>query len=134
MTPYDVQISWKTKFEESKCQGLHIHCPEGAVSKDGPSAGAAITTTIYSLLNKIPIKNDVAITGEINLQSEITAIGGLESKILGGIKAGVKTFLFPSKNQSDFDKFFEIYGKKDIVDGIRFIAVSHISDVFQYVF
>jgi ATP-dependent Lon protease len=134
MTSREVQESWKTYFEDTKCQGLHIHCPEGAVSKDGPSAGAAITTSIYSLLNKTPIKNDVAITGEINLQGEITAIGGLESKILGGIKAGVKVFLFPSKNKQDFDKFFESYGKKGIVNGIKFIDVSHISNVFEHAF
>merc|ERR1712166_901407 len=62
------------KFEKSKMQGLHIHCPEGATPKDGPSAGTAITTVIYSLLNSKKIKNNLAITGEINLQGCVTAI------------------------------------------------------------
>ena len=91
------------KFDKTKNQGLHIHCPEGSISKDGPSAGAAITTAIYSLLNDIKIKNNVAITGEINLQGEITAIGGLEIKINGGIKAGIKKFLYPEENERDFE-------------------------------
>ena len=82
-------------FESTKCQGLHIHCPEGAISKDGPSAGTAITVAIYSLLNNKKIKKDIAMTGEINLQGDVTAIGGLETKIIGGIKSGIKTFLYP---------------------------------------
>ena len=70
--------------------GLHIHCPEGSVPKDGPSAGTAITTAIYSILNDIKIKHDIAITGEISFDGNITEIGGLDLKILGAIKAGVK--------------------------------------------
>ena len=92
-------------FETTKCQGIHIHCPEGAVSKDGPSAGSAITIAIYSLLNKKKIKKDIAITGEINLQGDVTAIGGLDLKIIGGIRSGIKTFLYPKENQTDFDNF-----------------------------
>jgi ATP-dependent Lon protease len=84
-------------FKETLCQGIHVHCPEGSISKDGPSAGVAITIAIYSLLNNIPILNDVAITGEIDLQGNITAIGGLENKILGGIRSGIKTFLYPKE-------------------------------------
>ena len=79
-----VKKKWLTYFENTKCQGLHIHCPEGSISKDGPSAGAAITTAIFSLLNEKKIKNNIAITGEINLNGDIMAIGGLETKINGG--------------------------------------------------
>ena len=84
---------------ETKSQGIHIHCPEGATPKDGPSAGTAITTVIYSLLNNKKIKNNIAITGEINLQGKVTAIGGLDLKILGGIAAGVTEFIFPKDNE-----------------------------------
>jgi ATP-dependent Lon protease len=66
LTDDNIKQEWLKYFELTKCQGLHIHCPDGSISKDGPSAGAAITTAIYSLLNKKHIKNDVAITGEIN--------------------------------------------------------------------
>jgi ATP-dependent Lon protease len=121
-------------FETTKGQGIHVHCPEGAVSKDGPSAGAAITVTIYSLLNKIKIKKDVAITGEINLQGDITAIGGLEHKILGGIRAGVKTFIYPESNHRDYTEFVKKFEQSSILDGIQFIRVSTIQEVFLIVF
>ena len=121
-------------FEDTKCQGLHIHCPQGAVSKDGPSAGTAITCAIYSLLNNLKIKNNIAITGEINLQGQITAIGGLDVKILGGIRAGVTTFLYPSANIVDYEKFMEKYNEKPILEGIRFVEISEIGDVFENIF
>lgn len=121
-------------FENTKCQGLHVHCPQGAVSKDGPSAGTAITCAIYSLLNNLKIKNNIAITGEINLQGQITAIGGLDVKILGGIRAGVTTFLYPTANIVDYEKFMEKYGENPILDGISFIEISHIREVFEYIF
>ena len=119
-------------FEETKCQGLHIHCPEGAISKDGPSAGAAITTAIYSLFNEIQIKNDIAITGEISLSGEITAIGGLDIKIIGGIRAGVKTFLYPKTNTRDFNEWKNKY--KTLYNDIDFYEVSNIQEVFDYAF
>ena len=120
------------EFGETKCQGLHIHCPEGAVSKDGPSAGTAITTAIYSLLNNKYICNDVAITGEINLQGRVLAIGGLDLKIIGGIRAGVKKFIFPETNTKDFEKFMEKYGNTSLIKDIEFIKVSNISEVLTY--
>lgn len=122
---------WLEYFSTTKCQGLHIHCPEGGISKDGPSAGAAITTAIYSLLTKKPIKNNIGITGEINLNGEITAIGGLEYKIDGGIKAGITTFLYPKSNNRDFNE----WKKKNTIDNnIIFIGISNINDVFNHVF
>jgi ATP-dependent Lon protease len=119
------------KFEETKSQGIHVHCPEGAVSKDGPSAGTAITIAIYSLLNEIPIQNNVAITGEINLQGKITAIGGLNHKIYGGIKAGITKFLYPKDNHKDYIEFINKYGTPE---NIEFIEISKIEDVFPHVF
>ena len=85
-------------------QGIHIHVPEGATPKDGPSAGTAITVVIYSLLTN-KNKNDVAITGEICLQGKVTAIGGLDLKILGGLNAGIKKLLFSQNKIKDFDLF-----------------------------
>jgi ATP-dependent Lon protease len=121
-------------FEETKCQGLHIHCPEGAISKDGPSAGAAITTAIYSLFNEIQIKNNIAITGEISLSGEITAIGGLDLKIMGGIKAGVKTFLYPKANARDFNEWKNKFSGNAKISDIEFYEVSNIQEVFDYAF
>lgn len=123
------------EFDNTKCQGIHIHCTDGAVSKDGPSAGAAITTAIYSLFNDKTIRHDVAMTGEINLQGDITAIGGLEAKILGGIRSGVKTLLFPSANESDYREIMIKYKDKlHLFENIECIQVCHISDVWKHVF
>ena len=121
-------------FEKTKLQGIHVHCPEGAVPKDGPSAGTAITMVIYSLLSNKKIKNNIAITGEICLQGNVTAIGGLELKILGGIKAGVDTFIYPEENKKDFCDFYEKYKDKDCLENIKFYQVNHIKQVIPLVF
>tara|TARA_B100000123_G_C25643518_1_gene389888 strand:- start:463 stop:891 length:429 start_codon:yes stop_codon:yes gene_type:complete len=131
LTDDSTKQNWLKYFEKTKCQGLHIHCPEGAISKDGPSAGAAITTAIYSLLNKKKIKNNIAITGEITLNGDVTAIGGLDIKINYGIRHGVTTFLFPKENQREYDIWLEkSKNKKDIY----FIQVSNIKEIFNHVF
>ena len=135
LTPDKTKKKLRDSFEKTKLQGIHIHCPEGAVPKDGPSAGTAITTVIYSLLNNKKIRNDIAITGEINLQGRVTIIGGLELKILGGIRAGVKTFIFPKQNVKDYDKIIEKYKDKYVIpEEITFISVEHISEVLDIVF
>lgn len=124
LTRQQLQIEHGENLPKTRNQGLHIHCPDGSISKDGPSAGAAITLAIYSCLNNIRIRNDFAITGEINLQGNITAIGGLESKILGSIRAGITTIVYPQSNQCDFDDFKPKY--PEILDNISFIPISHI--------
>ena len=93
------------KFEKNKSFGVHIHVPEGATPKDGPSGGAAITTVIYSLLSDRKINRNFAMTGEICLQGRVTAIGGLDLKILGGIESGVTHFIYPKENDKDFKEF-----------------------------
>ena len=119
-------------FKETNMQGIHIHVPGG--SKDGPSAGTAISIALYSLLTNKPIKNNVAITGEICLQGNVTAIGGLDLKILGGLHAQVTTFIFPKSNHKDYVLFMEKYSEKDIVKGITFIEVETIQEVLKHVF
>lgn len=115
-------------------QGIHIHVPEGATPKDGPSAGTAITVVMYSLFTGKKIKHDLAITGEICLSGRITAIGGLDLKILGGIKAGVKTFLFPKENLKDFVKLEKKYGEKPAFKEIKFYPVEEIKEVLTHTF
>ena len=114
--------------------GVHIHCPEGATPKDGPSAGTAITTTIYSLFNNKKIKYNIAITGEITLDGNVTEIGGLDLKFLGGIKAGVTHFIYPKENQKDFVSFIEKYKDDELIKGINFNSVETIYQVFDLVF
>jgi ATP-dependent Lon protease len=114
--------------------GIHIHCPEGAVPKDGPSAGTAITSTLYSLFNEKKIKNNIAVTGEISLDGNVTEIGGLDLKFLGGIKAGVKDFLFPEENLKDYNTFMEKYKDSPLLNGIVFHPVKTIKDVLSLIF
>jgi len=122
------------QFKLTKQSGLHIHCPEGSTPKDGPSAGTAITVCIYSYLNNKKINKLFAITGEIDLQGNVTAIGGLSLKILGGIRAGVKTFIFPDENKKDLIKFQEDYKDKEILNDISFYPVKKIHQVFELIF
>ena len=135
LTNAETQNSLRKIYDQpgQKCS-LHVHCPEGSVPKDGPSAGTAITTVIYSLFNNRKIKNTVAITGEISLDGTITEIGGLDLKILGGIKAGVKEFIYPCENEKDVIIFMEKYKDADILLGIQFHPVSTIEQVFDMVF
>ena len=131
LTDDSVKEKFIEKVEKTKTQGIHIHCPDGSTPKDGPSAGTAITVVLYSLINKKKIKNTIAITGEINLQGEVTAIGGLDLKILGGIQGGVKTFLFPTENEKDFKKFMEKYKENPIIKGIEFLSISSIEEALK---
>ena len=80
---------------------IHIHVPDGATPKDGPSAGAAMTTAFVSALTGIPVRADVAMTGEITLRGEVTAIGGLKEKLLAAHRGGIKTVLIPEENVKD---------------------------------
>jgi ATP-dependent Lon protease len=126
----------KDKQEEilkNNVGGIHIHCPEGAVPKDGPSAGTAITVCLYSLLNNIKIKSNIALTGEISLDGNVTAIGGLDLKILGGIKANVTEFLYPKENYKEFDEFMEKYKDNEVLNGIVFHSVENIKEVLELV-
>ena len=127
LTPMDMQESYmKHKM------GIHIHCPDGSTPKDGPSAGACITTAIYSLLNSKHIRNTAALTGEINLQGNITMIGGLQLKVLGAIKAGVTEIMYPEENEKDYRKIITKYEKQTA--GIAFHSVKTIQDVFNVLF
>ena len=113
--------------------GLHIHCPDGSTNKDGPSAGVAITCAIYSVFVNKPIKNNIAITGEIDLDGNITAIGGLNAKLTGAKRAGVNLVLIPSENKRDI----KILTRKmpDLFDdtfNVKF--VEHINEIIPIIF
>ena len=103
LTPRVVREKWLNKWKINKL-GIHVHCPDGSTPKDGPSAGLAFTTVIYSLLNNKKINCNIALTGEINLQGDALKIGGLEEKMEGAKRAGIKLVLFPNSNQNDLEK------------------------------
>lgn len=108
--------------------GLHIHCPDGATPKDGPSAGITITTGIYSVLTNKPIRNDIAMTGEVDLLGNVKAIGGLDAKINGAIKAGVRFVIFPKENEQDWEKIV----KEKALDGeIEIFMAERIEEVIE---
>lgn len=114
--------------------GIHIHCPDGSTPKDGPSAGGAITTCLLSVLSGKIVDQSYAMTGEINLKGEITAIGGLEEKVFGAITAGVKTVLYPKENQRDADKIIKKYpGIFDDESSDRFIKLIPVSKIEEII-
>ena len=129
---------WKQKEEEDeekdkKEKGLHIHCPSTATPKDGPSAGGAICLAIYSYLSKKPILTHVAMTGEIDLRGNITAIGGLEAKLNGAKKAKIKLALIPKENEQQLERLR--YDKKSPEDdNFKVIMVEHVKEAIKYVF
>jgi ATP-dependent Lon protease len=107
--------------------GFHIHCPDCATPKDGPSAGIAITTAIYSVLTSRPIRNDIAMTGEVDLIGNVKAIGGLDAKIEGAIKAGCKRVLIPHENEQDYEKL-----PAQTKSLIEIVLVNKIQEVLDY--
>lgn len=120
----------KNKWKNTGNQGIHIHCPEGGVPKDGPSAGAAITTALYSLMSGKKIRNNVAITGEIDLSGKIMEIGGLESKIFGAKMAGCVKVLCPIDNSDSLQKI--ITDHPDIfTKDFQVKTVSNINEVLK---
>ena len=110
-------------FEKSD---IHIHVPDGATPKDGPSAGAAMTTAFVSALTGIPVRGDVAMTGEITLRGEVTAIGGLKEKLLAALRGGIKTVLIPEENAKDLQEIPE-----NVKNGLEIIPVKWIDQVLQ---
>jgi len=123
----------KNEMEFTGKRGVHIHVPEGATPKDGPSAGAAITAAMYSLFTGKSIPARVAMTGEVCLQGKVTAIGGLGLKILGGIRAGVRHFLYPADNHDQFIEFKKKHDESTLKD-IRFTEVERIDEVLAVLF
>jgi ATP-dependent Lon protease len=105
---------------------MHIHVPDGATPKDGPSAGAAMTTAMVSALTGIPVRGDVAMTGEITLRGEVTAIGGLKEKLLAALRGGIKTVLIPEENTKDLQEIPE-----NVKSGLEIVPVKWIDKVLE---
>jgi ATP-dependent Lon protease len=103
---------------------IHIHLPEGAVPKDGPSAGIGMVTTIVSTLTGIPVHKDVAMTGEVTLRGRVLPIGGLKEKLLAALRGGIKTVLIPQENEKDLAEI-----PANIREGLEIVPVSHVDEV-----
>jgi len=111
------------KFE---AMDIHVHVPEGATPKDGPSAGLAMVTSIVSVLTGIPVRKDIAMTGEVTLRGNALPIGGLKEKLLAALRGGIKTVLIPQENEKDLAEIPD-----NVKQGLKIIPVSHVREVLR---
>ncbi len=113
-----------TKFDNLD---IHVHVPEGATPKDGPSAGLAMVTSIVSVLTGIPVHKDIAMTGEVTLRGNALPIGGLKEKLLAALRGGVNTVLIPEENEKELEEIPD-----NVKQGLKIIPVSHVSEVLKH--
>jgi len=125
-----IKEPYRKKFIKEYSNGLHVHTPDGATPKDGPSAGSAFTTAFISRILGKKIRHDIAMTGEIEMNGNITEIGGLAYKLAGAKKAGIKTVFVPKENEKDYIKIKDS-DEKLLTDGFNVIIVSHISEILN---
>ena len=112
---------------EFEKRDIHVHVPEGATPKDGPSAGLAMVTSIVSVLTQIPVRKDVAMTGEVTLRGNALAIGGLKEKLLAALRGGIKTVLIPADNEKDLADI-----PANVKEGMTIIPVSNVREVLKH--
>jgi ATP-dependent Lon protease len=105
---------------------IHVHVPEGATPKDGPSAGVAMVTTIVSVLTGIPVRRDVAMTGEVTLRGRVLPIGGLKEKLLAALRAGIKTVVIPSENEKDLAEIPD-----NVKRGLEIVPAATVDEVLK---
>jgi ATP-dependent Lon protease len=106
---------------------IHVHVPDGATPKDGPSAGLAMVTSIVSVLTQIPVRKDIAMTGEVSLRGNAMAIGGLKEKLLAALRGGITTVLIPEENARDLPEIPD-----NVKQGLEIIPVTHVSEVLRH--
>jgi ATP-dependent Lon protease len=107
-------------------QDVHLHVPEGATPKDGPSAGIAMATALVSMLTRNPVKADVAMTGEITLRGRVLPIGGLKEKLLAALRGGIRTVIIPHENEKDLVDL-----PKSVTQGLKIVPVRWIDEVLE---
>ncbi len=113
-------------FSRINTSNIHLHVPEGATPKDGPSAGIAICTSLVSALTNIPVRRSVAMTGEISLRGRVLPIGGLKEKLLAAFRSGIKTVIIPQQNVKDLEEI-----PAQVKQGLEIIPVESIVEVLQ---
>lgn len=140
-TSVSITLAWnyissemRNKYQEewkNGKQGIHIHCSETSMEKEGPSAGTALTVAIVSLLTKTPIRNDIGITGEIDLSGNVLKIGGLRDKLFGAKNAGCSLVLFPESNKENFEKIKK--NSPELIDtSFKAIPISTLEEAIEY--
>src|SRR6201999_3241544 len=103
---------------------IHVHVPEGATPKDGPSAGVGMATVIVSMLTGVPVRRDIAMTGEVTLRGRVLPIGGLKEKLLAALRGGITKVLIPAENEKDLAEI-----PANIREGLEIVPVSHVDEV-----
>jgi ATP-dependent Lon protease len=103
---------------------IHVHLPEGAVPKDGPSAGIGMVTAMISTLSGVAVRRDVAMTGEVTLRGRVLPIGGLKEKLLAALRGGITTVLIPAENEKDLTEI-----PSTVLEGLEIVPVSHVDEV-----
>jgi len=105
---------------------IHIHVPAGAIPKDGPSAGITMATSLASLLTGRPVKNELAMTGEITLRGKVLPVGGIKEKVMAANRAGINTVILPKRNENDLEDI-----PKNVREKMKFIFVENVGEVFE---
>ena len=119
----------KMEYDDFAAKDIHVHVPEGAVPKDGPSAGITMVSSMVSALRGVKIKSGVAMTGEMTLRGRVLPVGGIKEKILAAKRAGVHTIVISEENRKDVEDIKDIY-----VKGLTFVYVKDIQEVIDYIF
>ncbi|KAF7947710.1 hypothetical protein EAE96_008790 [Botrytis aclada] len=125
---YELGLTHDPSENIMKNRSIHVHCPSGAIPKDGPSAGMAHTIALISLFSGKAVPPTMAMTGEISLRGRVTAVGGIKEKLIGALRAGVKTVLLPAHNRKDIKDV-----PQEVKDGLEIIHVRHIWEAMRYV-
>ncbi|KAG4030645.1 hypothetical protein MFRU_011g01030 [Monilinia fructicola] len=125
---YELGLTHDPSENIMKKRSIHVHCPSGAIPKDGPSAGMAHTIALISLFSGKPVPPTMAMTGEISLRGRVTAVGGIKEKLIGALRAGVKTVLLPAHNRKDIKDV-----PQEVKDGLEIIHVRHIWEAMRHV-
>ena len=110
-----------------KTEDIHIHCPEGATPKDGPSAGVTLTTAIYSAFTNKPVRDDVAMTGEITLRGNVLPIGGLKEKSISAHRSGIRKIIIPKENEKDIEDI-----PVSVRNDLEIVLADHIDTVLEH--
>ena len=127
---YIRSVSKKLKIDEDfyKKYDLHVHIPEGAIPKDGPSAGVTMCTAIISTLTGIPVRKDIAMTGEITLRGKVLPVGGIREKVMGAHRAGIRKVLLPAENDVDIQDIPEV-----VRNDMEFVLLRNVDDALKEV-
>ncbi|TWU76577.1 hypothetical protein ED733_007964 [Metarhizium rileyi] len=125
---YELSLTPEPTTDIMKDRSIHVHCPSGAIPKDGPSSGIGQAIALISLFSGKPVPPTMAMTGEISLRGRITAVGGIKEKLIGALRAGVKTVLLPSQNRKDVKDL-----PQEVKDGLQIVHVGHIWEAIRLV-